>query len=640
MSTLTNSHDKALLSSILENNQQPFAIIHRPESMGNNSLEVLLGPITQHDILNDIKLNEVDKNRQETIHDKLILMPYGQIKERNLVAKNDNVPLIELDIQEQGTINKTDFLLHIDDQNFEINNAKFDISDDEYANLVDTIIKDEIGRGTGASFVIQRSYIADLKDYDVNVALSIYKRLLQQETGAYWTFIVHTGDLTLIGATPERHISFEDSMAIMNPISGTFRYPSTGPKLSDLTTFLNDKKEIEELFMVVDEELKMMARVCDDGGIVEGPNLKEMAQLAHTEYYIKGKSSLPPLEILKETMFAPSVTGSPQESAAHVIHKYESRSRSYYSGVIALVGQTKGQAYIDSGILIRSAEIQNDGSFRLSVGATLVRDSDPFSEAEETKAKASGLLKALGFNKNNNFKEHALVNSLLASRNQHISEFWLKDRSETDCLSTTLKNKNVLIVDAEDTFTSMIDHQFRALGCHTTVLRFDEPHYFHDDYDLIVMGPGPGDPRDLKDKKIETLHSDIKSLLDSNRPFLAICLSHQVLSSIFGLDLIRRDHPNQGVQKEIELFGIQERVGFYNTFSARCNHTPVNLPRGLGLADICFDQESGEVHAIKGNNFISVQFHPESILTIDGVQIFERLLCHLLDDVESFDNVA
>ncbi|VFT54371.1 phenazine biosynthesis protein PhzE [Pseudomonas aeruginosa] len=52
--------------------------------------------------------------------------------------------------------------------------------------------------------------------------------------------------------------------------------------------FLDNRKEADELYMVVDEELKMMARICEDGGRVLGPYLKEMAHLAHTEYFIEG----------------------------------------------------------------------------------------------------------------------------------------------------------------------------------------------------------------------------------------------------------------------------------------------------------------------------------------------------------------
>ncbi len=52
-----------------------------------------------------------------------------------------------------------------------------------------------------------------------------------------------------------------------------------------------------------------------------------------------------------------------------------------------------------------------------------------------------------------------------------------------------------------------------------------------------------------------------------------MCLSHQVLSLCLGLDLQRRQEPNQGVQKQIDLFGAAERVGFYNTFAARARPT-------------------------------------------------------------------
>ncbi|GAA3134392.1 hypothetical protein GCM10017687_58380 [Streptomyces echinatus] len=62
--------------------------------------------------------------------------------------------------------------------------------------------------------------------------------------------------------------------------------------------------------MVVDEELKMMCTVGDMGGVVVGPRLKEMAHLAHTEYELRGKSSLDVREVLRETMFAATVTGS------------------------------------------------------------------------------------------------------------------------------------------------------------------------------------------------------------------------------------------------------------------------------------------------------------------------------------------
>lgn len=149
--------------------------------------------------------------------------------------------------------------------------------------------------------------------------------------------------------------------------------------------------------MVVDEELKMMCTVGDRGGAVVGPRLKEMAHLAHTEYELRGRSSLDVREVLRETMFAATVTGSPVQNACRVIERYEAGGRGYYAGALALLGvDASGSQTLDSPILIRTADIAADGALRVPVGATLVRHSDPAGEVAETHAKAAGVLAALG----------------------------------------------------------------------------------------------------------------------------------------------------------------------------------------------------------------------------------------------------
>lgn len=114
-------------------------------------------------------------------------------------------------------------------------------------------------------------------------------------------------------------------------------------------------------------------------------------------------------------------------------------------------------------------------------------------------------------------------------------------------------------------------------------------------------------------------------LLDERRPFVAVCLSHQVLSTLLGLGLARRDTPNQGVQKEIDLFGAYERVGFYNTFAARSADDKLTHP-DHGVIEISRDPDTGEVHALRGQGFASMQFHAESVLTEDGVRILAEAL--------------
>lgn len=616
-----------LLDLILAPSPPPFALLHRPEINGPDALDIIVGQVTTVESLADIPLPDPGSG-DGAAHEALVLVPYRQIRERGFAHTDDGTPLAVMRVDAQETVPLTEVLACIPDIPVILRDGEFDVDDAEYARIVRRVVENEIGRGEGANFVIKRSFTADISDYTLAHALAFFRRLLGNESGAYWTFVIHTADRTLVGATPERHISVSDGTAVMNPISGTYRYPPTGPTLTGVMEFLADRKETDELYMVVDEELKMMSRVCKSGCQVVGPHLREMARLAHTEYFIEGRTSRDARDILHETLFAPTVTGSPLESACQAIQRHERGGRGYYSGVVALIGSDRhGGRTLDSAILIRTADIDGTGRTRIGVGATLVRHSDPESEVAETRAKAAGLLAALNGGGARRFGSHPEVGRALARRNETISGFWLRNAGGADTRDPELLSKTVLVIDAEDTFTSMIAHQLRFLGMRVTVRRFDEP-YDTGAYDLVVAGPGPGDPRQTDHPKIAHLRAAVRRLLDGDQPFLAVCLSHQVLSSLLGLALEPGKEPNQGVQKEIDLFGRRTRVGFYNTFAARCDAD------ALDGVEISRDPVSGEVHALRGRRFASMQFHAESVLTEDGVRIMRETLTALLDAPE------
>ena len=193
-------------------------------------------------------------------------------------------------------------------------------------------------------------------------------RLLERERGAYWTYCFFTGDRYLVGASPERHVSVHGGDVRMNPISGTFRLKGlTDPaeRKERLLEFLADEKEIYELFMVVDEELKMMCDICHEGGQVLGPFLKPMTHLVHTEYLLAGRTDRDVREVLRDTMYAATVTGSPVENACRLIKKYETEGRGYYGAALALLGRDRdGQATADSPIVIRTADVEPRGPAR------------------------------------------------------------------------------------------------------------------------------------------------------------------------------------------------------------------------------------------------------------------------------------
>ncbi|MET7758036.1 anthranilate synthase family protein [Streptomyces sp. NPDC005389] len=626
-----------LLGRVLTGDAPDFALLHRPEAVGDK-VELLLGDVSEVTRLADIPLTPRPRGAGPG-HETLVLVPYRQVVERGFVCHDDGSPLLALSISDQAAHPLDEALALLPDVPAHLSNGRFDIDDEAYASLVRRVLEEEIGNGSGANFVISRAFTADLTDWSPTVALSLFRRLLGAERGAYWTFVVHTGDRTFVGATPERHISLFDGTAVMNPISGTLRYPPGGPGLDDVMRFLADPKESAELRMVVDEELKMMARICDGGGRVVGPYLKEMATLAHTEYLIQGSTTRDVREILRESMFAPTVIGSPLESACRVVREYEPRGRGYYSGAVALISRdVNGNPSLDSAIMLRTTAVTGR-RLRLAVGATLVRDSDPLSEVAETHAKARGVLGALGVAgpsatrraTGSGLSDHPLVRAALEDRNADLAPFWL-DLSPTTAVPAPLRpyeGRRILVVDAEDDFTAMIAVVLRSLGLRVDVRRYDDPGGTAG-YDLVVMGPGPGDPRDTGSARITALRDSIRRLLDTSAPFLAVCLSHQVLGLLLGLELVRRERPNQGVQKKISHFGEPVVAGFYNTFALSSADGVVEVPWLDAPVEISRDPDTGQVHGLRGPGFASLQFHPESLLSRDGVAVLTETVAALL----------
>ncbi|MGW3042762.1 anthranilate synthase family protein [Kitasatospora sp. NPDC001159] len=638
-----------LLARLTAPGAPAFALLHRRTPRhAPDTVEVLLGTVGSYDRLSDLPVRSGIPSAGP-VHDLLALVPYRQIRERGFEAHDDGTPLQALAVAEQYALPLADFTAALPHLPVSLTGGAFDVDDAEYASIVRRVIEDEIGNGEGANFVIRRDFHATLDDFSPELALSLFRRLLEQERGAYWTFLVHTGERPaggepgrcLVGASPEVHVRQSGGTVVMNPISGTYRYPAGGADLDSLLQFLHDPKELEELTMVVDEELKMMCTVGDLGGQVLGPRLKEMSHLAHTEYELRGQTSMDVREVLRETMFAATVTGSPVQNATRVIKRYEPTGRGYYSGALALIGRSaSGGQLLDSPICIRTADIDPaTGQLVVRVGATLVRHSVPESEVAETHAKAAGVLTAIGARPaparlpsptGPRHADNHRVQAALDSRRADLAPFWLRMQSPSEVTET----EPTLVVDGEDTFTSMLAHLLTSLGHRVTVVRYDEPglrELVAAHRGPLVLGPGPGDPALTDDPKMAVLRPIVADALAAVRsgartaPLLAVCLSHQLLSAELGLALGRKAVPYQGAQESIDLFGSRRRVGFYNTFTARCSDADA-ARLAAGGVEVARDAVTGDVHALRGPGFAGLQFHPESVLTRDGVDIVAALL--------------
>jgi phenazine biosynthesis protein phzE len=182
-------------------------------------------------------------------------------------------------------------------------------------------------------------------------------------------------------------------------------------------------------------------------------------------------------------------------------------------------------------------------------------------------------------------------------------------------------------VDGHDDFVNMLRHIMAVLGMSSTVVRAEDVDTTAlEGFDLVIVGPGPGDPRDTGAEKIAALTKTLDDLLESQRSFLAVCLGHQVLCGRLGLDLGYKDIVFQGTQSRVGLSGGRvENVGFYNTFVGRVGDS--GLPDGVTVTT---DATTGDVHQVSGPNFRGVQFHMESILTEHGYELVRDLVLELL----------
>ncbi|MFH8793065.1 anthranilate synthase family protein [Streptomyces sp. NPDC017941] len=627
-------HNPRSLRNLLTDDR-PFALLRRrTPGRDHDTVEVLVGPVTTCERLADLP-------------EGLALVPFRQIRERGFEVTDDGTPLTALTPEDTWEVPLEEALAALPDHAVHVAGGGFDVSDAQYADTVGRVLREEIGSGEGANFVIRRTYRGEIPRFGRADALALFRRLLLGERGAYWTFVVHTGDRTLVGASPEVHVRMSGGTVVMNPISGTYRYPPAGPTADGLLRFLADSKETEELSMVVDEELKMMCTVGDRGGVVVGPRLKEMAHLAHTEYELRGRSSLDVRTVLKETMFAATVTGSPVQNACRVIRRHEAGGRGYYAGALALIGRDSGGAQtLDSPILIRTADIDVAGRLRVPVGATLVRGSDPAGEVAETHAKAAGVLAALGVRPGRPRREDTgpaladdpRVRAALDARRAGLSPFWLRMQEGAPPARTAAPKGpgtaaapagRVLVVDAEDTFTAMLAHVLRSAGLAVSVRRYDEPGLAeaaraHEG--PVVLGPGPGDPGDAADPKMRFLRGLTAELIRGHRhPVLGVCLGHELIAAHLGLGIVRKEVPYQGAQTTVDLFGRAETVGFYNSFVARCDEEAAAGLAARGI-EVSRDPSSGEVHALRGPGFAGTQFHPESVLSLRGPAVVAELL--------------
>jgi anthranilate synthase len=376
------------------------------------------------------------------------------------------------------------------------------------------------------------------------------------------------------------------------PIAGTAR--RTGDPLRDadsIRELLNSTKEESELTMCSDVDRNDKSRVSIPGSVkVIGRRLIESyAGVFHTVDHVEGilQPGFDSLDAFLTHMWAVTIIGAPKKAAAQAIEDLEKDARGWYGGAVGMISLNGD---INTGILIRTVHLR-DGIARYSAGATLLYDSVPELEEQETRLKATGFFRALR---------------------------GVKKDQAAEVISRQLgKGVKLLLVDNDDCFIHTLSNYARQTGAEVVTYRAGIPHQLIVDLgpNLMLISPGPGRPSDFGVPDL------VKFAARAGIPVFGVCLGLQGIVEAFGGELGVLDYPMHGkpstvVHHNLGIFeGLPERfkVGRYHSLFARKETFPACL-------EVTAESEDGVIMGIRHRELPieAVQFHPESILTLDG----------------------
>jgi len=414
---------------------------------------------------------------------------------------------------------------------------------------------------------------------------------IQTASPSPYEFLIQLGGEALVGASPEMFVRVEGTRVETCPISGTAR--RTGDPLRDaeaIRELLNSPKEESELTMCTDVDRNDKSRVCLPGTVqVIGRRLIESyAGLFHTVDHVEGtlEPGFDSLDAFLTHMWAVTLIGAPKKWAAQAVEDLEKSARGWYGGAIGMIAMNGD---INTGITIRTAHLKA-GWAHYSAGATLLYDSVPEAEEAETRLKATGFFRALG------------PPAPKASKSEG---------------QAALSGLKLLLVDNEDCFIHTLANYARQAGASIVTYRSGFPRHLLDEVkpDLLLISPGPGRPADFGVPDL------VREAARRGLPVFGVCLGLQGIVEAFGGDLDVLDYPMHGKPSYIRhhntgvFEGLPERfrVGRYHSLHARRS----TLPREL---EITAESEDGIIMGLRHRDLPieGVQFHPESLLSLEG----------------------
>ena len=222
----------------------------------------------------------------------------------------------------------------------------------------------------------------------------LYRRLRSANPGAF-AGSATVGDFSILSSSPERLVRVRSRDVDTRPIAGTRprRGQSDAAAIAELT---GSPKEQAEHVMLIDLERNDLGRLCE-AGTVRVDEFMVVESYAHVHHIVSNvvgrlRPEVEPGDVIRALFPGGTITGCPKVRCMQLIGDLEGIGRGAYTGSM---GYLALDGSLDLNILIRTMVVQG-GQVELRAGAGIVADSDPERELEETRAKARGLLRALG----------------------------------------------------------------------------------------------------------------------------------------------------------------------------------------------------------------------------------------------------
>ena len=228
-------------------------------------------------------------------------------------------------------------------------------------------------------------------------AVSLYQALRRSNPAPFSGLALLAPEQTIISSSPERLVQVQEGMAHTRPIAGT--HPRDSDHQQDAQTraeLVAHPKERAEHVMLVDLERNDLGRVCVPGSVrvAELMAVTSYTYVHHIESTVVGRlrAGITPVQVIRALFPGGTITGCPKVRTMQIIRELEATPRYAYTGSM---GYLNRDGDMDLNILIRTIMVTGE-HIGFSAGAGIVADSDPIAELDETRAKAKGLLRALG----------------------------------------------------------------------------------------------------------------------------------------------------------------------------------------------------------------------------------------------------